>query len=136
MEPIVINWYGIVGATAAAFVLAYLWFGPLFGRLLSSEAGLDEEARKQADQAKIYGYSGAFQFVMAYCLAMFFAFSGSGVTLITGALYGFLFGFGWIAMAVGVVALHELRSWRYVWLVGGYWTLALTLMGAIIGAVN
>ena len=51
-----------------------------------------------------------------------------------GAIAGFLAGFGWAAMGLGVVALFERRSWKYSMINGGYLTVALTLMGLILGA--
>lgn len=134
METFSINWYAIAVAAAVSFALGYLWFGRLFGKTWMKEARLTEEDREKADPSHIYGYGGAFQFVIAYCLATFFAFAGIEATAITGALYGFLFGFGWVALSIGVIALQELRSWRYVWITGGFWTLSFTLMGLVIGA--
>jgi hypothetical protein len=37
-------------------------------------------------------------------------------------------------MGLGVVALFERRSWKYSLINGGYLTVALTLMGLILGA--
>jgi len=34
---------------------------------------------------------------------------------------------------MGIVAVFEHRSWKYVLINGGYLTLALTVMGAILG---
>ena len=51
-----------------------------------------------------------------------------------GAIAGFLAGFGWIFMGLGVVAMFEGRSWSYIFINGGYMTVALVLMGAILGA--
>jgi len=50
------------------------------------------------------------------------------------ALYGFLTGFGWVTMAIGVNAMFEQRSFTYVGIVDGYWIIVFTLMGLILGA--
>lgn len=131
-ETIPINWFAVVAATAVTFALGGLWFGPLFGKAWMKELGVDPENAKSGDMGKIFGYSIAFTFVMAYCLAMFFGF-GADVTAITGALYGFLAGFGWVSLSIAVNSQFEGRSWKYVWITGGYWTLAFTLMGLILG---
>jgi hypothetical protein len=47
---------------------------------------------------------------------------------------GFLAGFGWAAMGIGIVSLFERRSLSYVLINGGYLTVALTVMGVILGA--
>jgi hypothetical protein len=50
-----------------------------------------------------------------------------------GATAGFQAGFGWIATGLGIVALLERRRKAYVLIDGGYLTLALVLMGTILG---
>jgi hypothetical protein len=69
---------------------------------------------------------------MAVNLAMFL--NDPKTTLAWGATAGFLAGFGWVAMGMGLVALFERRSLKYVLINGGYLTVALTAMGAILGA--
>jgi hypothetical protein len=68
---------------------------------------------------------------MAINLAMFLHDPKTDLTW--GATAGFLAGFGWAAMGLGVVALFERRTLGYMLINGGYLTLALTLMGAILG---
>jgi hypothetical protein len=70
--------------------------------------------------------------VMAVNLAMFL--NDPKTNLAWGATAGFLAGFGWVAMGIGIVALFERRSLKYVLINGGYLTVALTAMGAILGA--
>jgi hypothetical protein len=41
--------------------------------------------------------------------------------------------FGWVAMGIGIVSLFKRRRWSYVWINGGYLTVALVVMGAILG---
>ena len=55
------------------------------------------------------------------------------VNLAFGTAAGFAAGLGWVAMGIGIVALFENRPWSYVFVNGGYLTVALTLMGAILG---
>jgi hypothetical protein len=50
-----------------------------------------------------------------------------------GALYGFLTGFGWVALALAVNRLYERKSWKYMVISGAYWTVVFTLMGLILG---
>ena len=69
--------------------------------------------------------------VMAVNLAMFL--NAPGTTLTFGIAAGFAAGFGWAAMGLGIVSLFEQRPLAYALINGGYLTLALTLMGAILG---
>jgi hypothetical protein len=47
---------------------------------------------------------------------------------------GALAGFGWVAMAIAIIAVFENRSWSYIAINGGYMTVAFIVMGAILGA--
>ena len=61
------------------------------------------------------------------------AWSSKMRSLAFGAMAGFLAGFGWAAMGIGIVSLFERRSLSYVLINGGYLTVALTVMGVILG---
>lgn len=133
MDAVSINWMAIVAAAVVSFVVGGLWYSPLlFGKIWMDAAGLTEEQVAGGNKAKIFGLSLIFLLIMSYCLAMFLA--APDITLQTGALYGFLAGFGWIFFAFGVVGLFELRSWSYIFVNGSYWIVTMTLMGAILGA--
>ena len=62
-----------------------------------------------------------------------FIYSEPQAFLAFGATAGFLAGFGWVALGFGIVAIFENRPLSYVLINGGYMTLALTVMGAILG---
>jgi hypothetical protein len=46
---------------------------------------------------------------------------------------GFLAVFGWPATIFATIALFEQRSWKYVFINGGYMTVYFTLAGLVIG---
>ena len=133
MEQLTINWFAVLGASLVGFGVGFLWYGPLFGAAWMRSIGLDPEKMKDAPRtgmAKIFGITFVLQFIMAYCLAMFF---GNEVTTATGALYGFLAGLPWVAFALTINALYEQKSWTYILINGSYWTVVFTLMGVILG---
>jgi len=68
---------------------------------------------------------------MALNLAMFL--NDPKTNLSWGATAGFLAGFGWVVMGIGIGSLFERRPWSYVLVNGGYLTVALVVMGAILG---
>lgn len=131
MEGVTINWLAIFAASLVGFAIGFLWYGPLFGKQWMETLRLTESDIQGGNMAKIFGFTFVFQFIMAYCLAMFF---GNEVGLQEGALYGFLAGFGWVAMALGVNGLYERKSWKYIFINGGFWVVVYTLMGLILGA--
>ena len=67
--------------------------------------------------AKIFGVSFGLSLVMALNLAMFL--NDPKTNLGWGATAGFLAGFGWVAMGIGIVSLFERRPWTYVLVNGG-----------------
>lgn len=132
-----LNIWAILVATLSTFVVGWLWYGPLFGKAWMSAVGISEEQLQEGNMAKIFGLAFIFELIMAFNLAMFFYGSPEGAEMITagsGAFYGFLTGFGWIFFALAVNSLYEQRSWKYIFINGGYWTVAFTIMGLILGA--
>jgi len=127
-----LNLWAILAASVSAFVLGGLWYSSLmFGALWKKANGFAAD-QPPAATGKVFAISFVLSLVMAFNLAMFL--NDPKTTLAWGATAGFLAGFGWIAMGMGVVSLFERRPWTYVIVNGGYLTVALALMGAILGA--
>ena len=137
MEMSSINFLAVIAATLSTFLVGYVWYGPLFGKAWMNAVGMSEEELQQGNMAKIFGLAFIFELIMAFNLAMFLTGSPEAAAQMsagTGAFYGFLTGFGWIFFALAVNGLYEQKSWKYIFINGGYWTVAFTVMGLIIGA--
>ena len=137
MDFSAINWLAVLVAALIPFAIGFPWYGPLFGKAWMRETGMTEEKAAEGNMAKIFSLSFAAQLIMATFLAIFFfgdPASAGQINAGNGAFYGFLTGFGWITMAMVVNALFEQKSFTYMLINGGYWTLQLTLMGLILGA--
>ncbi|WP_028670614.1 DUF1761 domain-containing protein [Saccharospirillum impatiens] len=133
MDSSTLNIWAILLASLVGFAVGALWYSPLlFANVWMRETGLDEAKIRSANMPKIFSLSFVFLFIMAFCLAMFLNTPETHAG--TGALYGFLTGFGWLLFAFAVTGLFEQRSWRYILIHGGYWTVVFTLMGLILGA--
>lgn len=127
-----LNFWAILAAAVSAFMVGGLWYSSLmFGAVWkkANRFGADEPPPATG---KIFAISFILSLVMALNLAMFL--NDPKTTAVWGATAGFLAGFGWVAMGIGVVSLFERRPWSYVFVNGGYLTVALVLMGAILGA--
>lgn len=132
-----INFLAVIAATLSTFVVGWLWYGPLFGKAWMSAVGLSEEQLQQGNMGKIFGLAFVFEFIMAFNLAMFITGSpeaAAEANATSGAFYGFLAGFGWVFFALAVNGLYEQKSWKYIFINGGYWAVAFTIMGLILGA--
>ncbi len=137
MDMSAINWLAVLVAALIPFALGFVWYGPLFGKPWLSSIGLTVEDGKNMNPAKVFGTSFVAQFIMAFCLAMFFygdPAAADAITASTGVFYGFLTGFGWVSMVIYVNSQFELRSFSYIVSTGSYWTVLFTLMGLVLGA--
>lgn len=136
-----INWLAVLVAGLSAFVVGGIWYSPgLFGNAWMKDSKLTAEEIKKGNKGKIFGFTAIFSLVMAANLAMFLADSPAGcppecaqkTDVSWGTIAGFLAGI-WTFCAIAIHSLFELKSWRYIFINGGYSLVALTLMGAIIG---
>jgi hypothetical protein len=127
-----INYWAVLAAAGASFVLGGLWYSPaLFYRPWMRAAGLNEEQLRHGNMAKIFGISLLLQIVAAFVLAMFL---GAEADIAFGASAGFMVGAFWVATAFGVVYLFERRPVSLLLINGGYNVVVYTVMGVIIGA--
>lgn len=125
-----LNVWAILAAAISAFVIGGLWYAPfLLGAVWKRANGFTTDP--PAAGAKGFTIAFLLSLVMAVNLAMFL--NAPGTTLAFGATAGLLAGAGWVATGIGIVAVFEHRSLIYVLINGGYLTVALTVMGAILG---
>jgi hypothetical protein len=131
MDFSLINWPTVLVAALSAFMVGGVWYSSLlFGNAWLADSKLTNEDVKHGNKAKIFGFTAVFALIMAANLAIFLADSKTDVTW--GATAGFLAGI-WTFGAIATHSLFELKSWRYIFINGGYSVVSLTLMGAIIG---
>ncbi|MES2111583.1 MAG: DUF1761 domain-containing protein [Bacteroidota bacterium] len=127
-----INWLAIVVAALSAFMVGGIWYSkPLFGNAWMVDSNLNMEQIQAGNKGKIFGLTAVFSLIMAANLGMFLADAKTDVSW--GATAGFLAGI-WTFSAIAIHSLFELKSWRYIFINGGYSLVSLTLMGTIIGA--
>lgn len=126
-----LNLWAVLVAALSSFLIGGLWYSPM---LLGSAWKRANRFTADPPPAGPIGFLVAFLLsaVMAFNLAMFL--NAPGTTLAWGATAGFLAGFGWVAMSLGIIAIFENRPFPYVAINGGYVIVALTVMGAILGA--
>ncbi|MGZ3764320.1 MAG: DUF1761 domain-containing protein [Mucilaginibacter sp.] len=134
MNASLINWPAVFVAGLSAFAVGGIWYSrPLFGNAWMADSKLTENDIKLGNKGKIFGFTAIFSLLMAFNLAMFLVDSAGHKTDVTwGAEAGLLAGI-WTFSAIAIHSLFELKSWRYIFINGGYSVVSLTLMGAIIG---
>ncbi len=126
-----INWLATLVAGLSSFAVGGVWYSrSVFGNAWMNDSNLTVEQLEKGNKAKIFGFTAIFSLLMAVNLAMFLA--DAKTTTAWGAEAGFLAGI-WAFSAIAIHSLFELRSWRHIFINGGYSIVSLTLMGAIIG---
>ncbi|MES2331870.1 MAG: DUF1761 domain-containing protein [Bacteroidota bacterium] len=126
-----INWLAVLVAGISSFVVGGIWYSPgLFGKAWMSANELSEEKIKQGNKGMIFGFTLIFSLVMSANLAMFL--NDPKTDLAWGMTAGFLAGIGTFC-AIAIHSLFELKSWKLIFINGGYSVVSLTLMGAILG---
>lgn len=125
-----INWLAVVIATVAAFVLGGIWYGPLFSKPWMQAFGLTEDEVKKRHPGLVFGKAIAWTFLAAIALSLFIE---PDADLHYGAMNGFFIGLGIVTTFMGIHYTFEGRNWKILAINAGYSTLALTLMGAVIG---
>src|SRR5689334_1078372 len=99
-----LNWFAVIAAAVATFLIGGLWYSPfLFGRVWMSANNFSEADLKKSNMAKIFGLSFVFALVMSANLAAFLA--DPKATAAWGATAGFLAGFGWLMLGIATLAL-------------------------------
>ena len=127
-----LNYWAILVAAVSAFLVGGLWYSPILFEPLWKKANRFGADEPPAATPKIFVISFILSLVMSFNLAMFL--NDPKTTAAWGATAGFLAGFGWVTMGIAIVSLFERRPWSYVIVNGGYLTVALVIMGAILGA--
>jgi Protein of unknown function (DUF1761) len=154
-----INWLALLAASLSSLVVGFIWYNPkVFGNIWMKEAGINFDPAENFNMVKIFGLSIIYAFFIsmflmsvtihqsgavgmvggdvAHAKPSFFAFMADyGTAFRTfkhGALHGFLTGLFLVIPTVGVSALYEKRSFKYVLISGGYWAVSCAIMGGII----
>lgn len=134
------GWIEIIVAFVAYFVLSFLWWGPLFGRLWARQTGMDMDAGGGfKDMARPLAYQVVASFLVAFVFWQvtnaftvdldtgMMANPGMGVAL-TGAFYTWL-GF-FVPVQLGRVA-WEKASWTLFGINTGGQLVGLAAMGMV-----
>lgn len=131
--PTNIPWLGVIVATASAFLLGGIWYGPLFKNAWCREAGIDPNAKPDKHPAQVFGVAIFCAFLAAL---MFSAFLPADASAVDGLGAGFVVGLFFVAMSFGINYAFAGRSLKLWMIDAGYQILQFILYGVIIGALN
>lgn len=126
------NWVAIIVATAAAMVIGFLWYGPVFGKSWQSLSGRPMGDAGGSSVGPLYALTALAAFVEAVALNWFINETG-WTTGAGGALIGLYAGLGFIATAFFSQVLFAGRPPRLYAIDAGYQVFQAVILGAIIG---
>lgn len=131
-----LNWFAVVLATLAAFILGAVWYSFLFGRAWMRELGFtQEQLSQQGGMARIFGTTLVLTFVMALGLALLWhPLDPATLNWRVGLTHGLFVGLAFVATSMGINYLYQRKSFVLWAIDAGYQVLFLGLQGAIIGA--
>ncbi|HMQ43703.1 MAG: DUF1761 domain-containing protein [Confluentibacter sp.] len=156
-----LNIYAVLVAAVLALAIGFIWYHPkVFGTAWMHAAGLTESQLKSGNMAKIFIVSLLLAFMLAFAMpalvihqmgalslvggdaskalpsyeAFMLDYSEAYRTLKHGALHGVMAGIFMALPIIGINALFERKSAKYIFINAGYWIVTLGIMGAIICA--
>ena len=134
MGEIYINHLAVIVCAIANLVVGAVWYSPaLFYNAWKKENGFtDDDIKQKFNPGKMYTLSTILSLIISYNLAFFLGDAKTDWQW--GMTAGFLAGFGWAAMIFAIIAIFEIRSWKYIFINAGYIIVYFTLIGLILGA--
>lgn len=128
-----INIWAVLVSAAFSFILGGMWYSPImFGKPWMRELNKTDADFANVNMVKMLGLTYLVSLVICFNLAMFLNDPAIGVK--EGAMYGFLTGFGWVSMSLGMIYLFSQQTFKLYLIDAGYQTVLYTLIGTILAA--
>jgi hypothetical protein len=153
------NFLALLVAAISTLVVGFIWYNPkVFGTIWMKESGMTEEKMKGSNMAMIFGLSFFYAFLLSFVLQMLVIHQFGAIGMVGGdptiakpsfaefmsdygnafrsfkhgALHGCIAGIFLALPIIATNALYERRSYKYILVTAGFWTVCFTIMGAII----
>ena len=125
-----LNWLAILAATVAAFVLGWLWYGPLFGQAWLKAIGKTAEEIEPSPRPFII----TFFTTLLNCIVLAALMNTLGMTTLTGGMVlGAITGIGFVAASLASDSAFCGWGMPLFLILSGYHVVFNILMGAILG---
>lgn len=156
-----INFIALFVAAITTLVTGFIWYHPkVFGTVWMKENNFTQEELRGGNMLKIFGLTYVFSLMITMTLMSLTIHQSGAIAMIGGppeienakpsftafmtdygtafrsfkhgVLHGFMTGLFFALPIIGVNGLFEKKSWKYIFIHAGYWSLTLALMGGII----
>ena len=152
------NYLAVFVAALVPLIIGFVWYNPkTFGTVWMKHAEMTEQKMQSANMLKIFGVTLILSFVLAFILPSITVHQMGAFSLVQGdlgiqpsyetfmaeykdefrtfkhgAFHGVIAGLFIVLPILGINALFERKSWKYILINVGYWTVTLAIMGAIV----
>lgn len=128
-----INFWAVLVAASSAFIVGWLWYGPLFGKQWMKLNGFSKEDLMEGGMSMplimIINYIATA--LAAVAIAMFI---GAEATAAFGIFAGLMIAIFWIGTSRLNDVLYERKPWGLFFINTGYNVAIYAIMGAVLGA--
>ena len=128
-----VNFPAVFVAAFCAFVIGWIWYGPLYGKRWMELNGFSKEdlSKSKIPMPAIMGMNFGATLLAAFAIAMFV---GDESNIWFGIFAGLMIAIFWIATNRLNDVLYEQKPIGLFWINVGYSAVTYTIMGAILGA--
>ncbi len=153
------NWISILVSAMVPLLIGLVWYSEKgFGNVWMREGNLNKEEQQKSNLPLLLGFAFLFSFFLSFMMQFivihqtgafgmvggdptkalpsynaFMADYGTAFrTFKHGALHGFMSSILFALPLIAINARFEGKSWKYIFIHAGYWSVCLTIMGAII----
>lgn len=127
-----INYWAVLVSAFSAFVVGWIWYGPLFGKLWMKLNGFTEEEMKEGTlpMSVMMGVNYIATFLAAFAIAIFI---GEEASAGFGVLVGVVIAIFWIGTNRINDVLYERKALGLYFINVGYNLIVYAIMGGILG---
>jgi hypothetical protein len=133
-----INYLAFLVAAAASYILGWLWYGPLFGKLWMRLNGTTEMKTHSGGMALTLIGGIIASLLMSWMLAHSIVITMAYCAFIkhdgipAGLMTAFMIWFGFIAPVTAGSIFYDKKPWSLWFLNNAYWLISLLIMGLIL----
>lgn len=153
------NWISILVAAIVPMIIGFIWYSEKgFGNVWMRETNLNKDELEKGNMFSLLGFTFLFSFFLAVMMQFIVIHQNGAIAMVGGdptkgsetftafmaeygtvfrtfkhgALHGFMSSLFFAFPIIAINSRFERKSWKYVFIHAGYWSLTLTIMGAII----
>lgn len=128
-----LNWLAVIAVAIAGFLLGWLWYGALFGKVWMAEMKITPEAVKSGtyNMPKLFGTSFAYTLLSTFGLALLLRAHGT-TSAMRGAEMGLFVGVLFVGTRLANGGLWENRTLRLLAINIGHEVVLFAMQGAIL----